>query len=101
MVAVLDAGLGGEPLPRNGTICINWLARRELFDFHSVEIVRATDEDVERFAVQAGNDTDLARRPRFKQMRCVVAPTCALSENTLRILGRIFGEVVRYESTNK
>ena len=93
-MAVLDTEIGVEPLQQNGTVRINWLAHRELFDFHSVEIGQASDEDVERFAVQVGNDTDPFRRPRYKQMQCVVGPTCRLSENTLRILERIFGEVI-------
>ncbi len=95
VVVVLDAGMGVEPIHQNGTTRINWLAQRELFDFHSVEIVRATDEDVERFAVQVGNDTAPFRQPRYRQMRCVVAPECGLSENSLRILGSIFGEATR------
>lgn len=74
---------------------INWLARRALFDFDWVEIVQATDEDVERFAMQVGNDTDPFRRPRYPNMHCVIGPDCNLSENTLRILHRTFGEVKR------
>jgi hypothetical protein len=72
---------------------INWLQRRELFDFSRVEIVQATDEDVERFAVQVGNDTDEWRKPRYKQIPCAVSAQCQLSENTLRILERMFGAV--------
>jgi hypothetical protein len=93
IIAVLDAAMGNEPLLENGLVRINWLTRRELFDFHSVEITQAGDEDVERFAVQVGNDTDPTRQPRYQRMRCVVNPTCELSANTLRILERIFGEV--------
>jgi len=94
VVAVLDTAMGSEPLQENGTVRINWLARRELFDFHAVEIVQASDEEVERFAVQVGNDTDPLRRSRYKWMHCVVGPDCHLSENTLRILGSIFAEVI-------
>lgn len=71
----------------------NWLGRRELFDFDAVEIVQATDEDVERFAVQVGNDTDSFRKPQYKQMRCIVGPECVLSRNTLRILKKMFGYI--------
>jgi len=56
--------------------------------------VQASDEEVERFAVQVGNDTDPLRRSRYKWMHCVVGPDCHLSENTLRILGSIFAEVI-------
>jgi len=69
------------------------LARRALFDFDRVEIIRATDEDVERFAMQVGNDTDPLRKPRYAQMRCSLAPNCHLTENTLRILESLFGRV--------
>ena len=61
--------------------------------FDEVEIVQATDEDVERFAVQVGNDTDPKRKPRYQEMRCVVSPECRLSENSMRILERMFGAV--------
>ena len=59
----------------------------------ALEIVRATDEEVERFAVQVGNDTDSVRRPRYPHIRCTIAPECSLSTNTLRILRNSFGHV--------
>ncbi len=93
VTAVLDADMTAEPVHREERVRVNWLTRRNLFDFGRVEIVQATDEDVERFAVQIGNDTDPVRRPRYKQIRCVVAPECELSENTLRILQHTFGQV--------
>jgi hypothetical protein len=55
--------------------------------------VQATDEEVERFAVQVGNDTDAIRKPRYKKMRCTVSADCQLSANTMRILKRIFGSI--------
>jgi hypothetical protein len=68
-----------------------------LFDCDWVEINQATDEDIERFAVQLGNDTDPLRRPRYREMRCLVGPECHLSENTLRILKNMFGQVAGQE----
>ena len=56
-------------------------------------IVQASDEDVERFAVQIGNDTDGIRKPIYKDIRCTISPGCKLSENTLRILRRMIGQV--------
>jgi hypothetical protein len=95
-VAVLDtAGTELQSL-ENGLLRVNWLLRRELFDFDRVEIRRATDEDVERFAVQVGNDTDPFRRARYKQVSCLIDARCHLAENTLRILRHIFG-TVKYE----
>ena len=95
VVAVLDAAWTGAQDLRDGLLRVNWLARRALFDFTAIEIVQATDEDVERFAVQAGNDADPLRRPLFASMRCVVNPACGLSENTLRVLESVFGSVER------
>jgi hypothetical protein len=77
----------------DGLLRVNWLARRELFDFDRIEIIQATDEDVERFAVQVGNDTDPVREPRYPGMACSIGPECQLSENTLRVLRHTFGPV--------
>jgi hypothetical protein len=92
-VAVLNAAWRSAQALHNGSLGINWLARRALFDFDRVEIVRATDKDVEHFAMQVGNDTDPLRKPRYATMRCVVNPACGLSENTLRVLENTFGRV--------
>ena len=77
-----------------GLVRVNWFVNRALFDFDQVEIINATDEEVERFVVQIGNDTDELRRPHYINMPCTIAPTCRLSENTLRILERTFGQVI-------
>jgi hypothetical protein len=93
VIAVLNSGMTATPVERQGVVRINWSARRELFDFDAIEIVQATDEEVERFAVQVGNDTDPTRQPRYESLHCAVHPNCGLSENTLRILRRTFGQV--------
>jgi hypothetical protein len=93
VIAVLDSMLAAERAERAGTLRINWLVRRTLFHFDAVEIVRANDEEVERFAVQIGNDTDPVRQPHYQTMSCRVAPSCDLNENTWRILERTFGAV--------
>ncbi len=93
VVAVLDSRMGSEPVQQEDLVRVNWSARRELFDFDAVEIIEATDEDAERFAVQVGNDTDPTREPRYKAMPCVVSPECQLAENTIRILEHTFGQV--------
>ena len=93
VVAVLDASGGRGQVTPEGQLKVNWLRQRTLFDFDWIEIIQATDEDVERFAVQVGNDTDPFRQPRYQEMQCVISPECRLSENTLRILGRMLGEV--------
>jgi hypothetical protein len=71
-----------------------------LFDFEQVEIIQATDEDVERFAVQVGNDTDPVRQPHYAQMQRFIAPQCQLSENSLRVLQIMFGQV-DHETTRR
>lgn len=93
MIAVLDEEIKQEWSQKDGHLRVNWLARRSLFDFERVEIIQATDEEVERFVVQVGNDTDVFRQQRYSQMLCQLAPECHLSENTLRILERTFGQV--------
>lgn len=93
VIAVLDAGWSGTQRQRQGILYVNWLQRRRLFDFGVVEIVEATDEDVERFAIQIGNDTDPLRRQRYLKMVCSIRRSCGLSENSLKILRRLFGRV--------
>ena len=92
VVVVLDQGQA-ERVEADGQIRENWLHRRELFYFDSVEIMTATDEEVERFAVQIGNDPDPMRQAHYRQVSCTIAPSGQLSENTIKILRRTFGEV--------
>ena len=95
VTVILDRSQDIRFIKREDEFWVNWLYHPELFDFDRVDILDATDEDVERFAVQVGNDTDEIRSPKYKQMHCVIAPTCELSDNTFRILQQTFGEVVR------
>jgi hypothetical protein len=90
---VLDSNWAEAQSYQDGLLRINWLARRSLFDFDWVEVIQANDEDVERFAVQIGNDTDPVRDAQYPKMRCLIAPGCRLSENTLRVLRSTFGRV--------
>lgn len=92
IVAVLDNTIE-QPEPRNGVIRENWITSRRLFDFNEVQILQANDEEIERFAIQVGNDTDVERKSRQKQIRCVISSTCKISENTLRILKNMFGQI--------
>ena len=95
VVAVLDSKGNDEPIWKEGSVKANWLKRRSLFDFDRVEIVSATDEDVVRFCVQVGNDTDDYRRKRYKNMPVSISPDCRIEEMTVRILKSMFGEVSR------
>ena len=93
IVAVLDDRRTEEHRLHQNSIHVHLPARRELFDFDRVAIIHATDEQVERFAVQVGNDTDELRRDRYPQMECTIHPDCHLSANSLKILRRTFGRV--------
>ncbi|MCC6444921.1 MAG: hypothetical protein IT210_15865 [Armatimonadetes bacterium] len=90
-VALLDAAAGPD-LARDGkSLLVNWLARGDLFDFDRILIRNASDAQIERFAVQAGNDMDSFRRERYREMPCTVE--CPITQNTRRILDSIFGRV--------
>lgn len=92
VVAVLDESMSAPYNLHNGELRVNWLNRRRLFDFERVEIIRATDEAVERFAVQVGNNTDSLQQPTYRYMECLISPACELSANTRHILHRTFGQ---------
>ena len=91
VLGVLDRSMPSKFSQQGRTIRVNWICHRHVFDFDSVEIVQASDEDVERFAVQAGNDTDPVRKPAYPKIPCHVS--CQLSKNTLRILQHTFETV--------
>lgn len=93
VVAVLDNQMTANKDQENNLMRVNWLNCRVLFDFDRVEIISALDEDVERFAVQVGNDTDTTRKSRYKKMQCLVWQDCDLSENSMRVLRHTFGPV--------
>lgn len=80
IIAVLDRSMRESSIRENGEVYINWLQLRTLFDFTKVEIIDATDEDVERFVTQLKNDTV---RNEFEISYTI---HCNLSENTRRIL---------------
>lgn len=94
VVAVLDKSWTELYAPQGDRLRLNWLQRRSMFDFDRVEIIKAGDQEVERFAIQVGNDTDPFRRPRYLRMSCVIGPDCHLTKNTLRVLRSMFGQVI-------
>ena len=93
VIVILDKEMTTEQLQKNGVIQVNWFQFRKPFDFDEVKIIQAADEDVERFAMQIGNDTDRLRQSHYKKMQCMISRDCRLSINTMRILQRMFGEV--------
>lgn len=93
LIAVLDNSSKIERSYQDTVIRVNWIIFRQLFDFDEVEIIQVSDEEVEHFAVQVGNDIDSDRHHRYPKMRCIVR--CRyLSENTMRILQHTFGQIV-------
>jgi hypothetical protein len=93
LVAVLNQQMKPKQARRDEDLLVNWLARRSLFDFDRIEIVKADDEAVERFAIQAGNHADELQQSHYKQVSCLISAGCSLSANTLRILRGMFGQV--------
>nr|HMQ56397.1 NADH-quinone oxidoreductase subunit J [Anaerolineae bacterium] len=94
IVAVLDAAWPRESeRPGPDLLRVNWLRRKALFDFDWVEIVQATDQDVAAFTEQIQEDTDSWRRSRYRQMQVWVDPRLNLSNETMRVLRDMFGEV--------
>ena len=94
VVAVLNNQVDKLVLQEKPILRINWIVHNTLFDFDAVEIIQATDQQVERFAVQIGNDLDSVRAGRYKKMSYMLSSNCQLSENTERILSQIFGKRV-------
>jgi HEAT repeat protein len=94
VVAVLDERWPEEQRREGGALRVNWLRRKALFDFDSVEIVRVNDLEAERFCIAVGNDMDEYRRARYKKMGCAIRDGAA-SESTLRNLRSLFGKVSR------
>ncbi len=94
IAVVLDNSDSYISYQQDDVLYTNWPSYRQYTDFDWVEIIKATDEEVERFAVHVGNDTDDVRQPRYKTMTCYLSPTCQLSLNTQRILENTFGQVI-------
>lgn len=70
---------------------VNWLERKEPFDFDGVEIVAASDEEVEEFVRQTKFDTDIPDQA-VRAMRCEVNTQCHFKRtNTMKILEQTFG----------
>jgi len=82
-----------EDLFLNDTVRGNWRKHEQIFDFDSVEIVDAADEQIERFLIQVGNDMDKLRRKKYKKMLCVVSNELMLADNTLRNLQNTFAKI--------
>lgn len=95
VVVVLDnQGVWVESAHR-GTLQVNWLAHRKPFDFDTVEVVSATDEEVEAFTNQMRFESEERIASRLLKMDCRVHVQCDLKDGTIRLLRLTFGKVVR------
>lgn len=94
LIVVLDTTMKIERVEQDGLLRVNWFQRLDPFDFDRIEIIQAGDEEIERFAIRVGNDTDPFREPRYEVMDCYVGPACRLSANSQRILDNIFRSVL-------
>lgn len=92
LVGVFDEGLPGRA-EAGRTLRIDLRQHDALFDFDRLEIHRATDHEVLRLCTRAAEGA--FRRRRYRRVRCLVSDRANLSENTLRVLERTFGTVVR------
>ncbi len=93
VAVVLDSRMEAAYRPAEGILWVNGLRCRLPPDAHRIDIAHATDEEVERFAVLLANDTNPERQVRYRNAACYVEKGCSLSENTLRILERLFGRI--------
>jgi len=92
-ISVIDNLMTKKWSVQENEILMNWLTFRKPFDFHEIRIIQASDREVEEFVMQAGNDMDEFRQPRYKEMPCIISSDCKLSPNTLNILKHTFKSV--------
>lgn len=93
IVVRLDRNMIAKQVQQNGDLQINWLMRGDLFDFDTVEIAEVTAEDIERFVVKVGNDTDSVRKSKYKEIPCKITTQRLLSENAIKLLKHTFDGV--------
>jgi hypothetical protein len=93
VVVVLDRETEEEQVEAGEALRVNWLLRKDLFNFDRVEIGIVKDVEVEQFVIRVQNDMDEFRRKRYKSISCTVDSNSNLSEHTLRMLHSVFGSV--------
>ncbi len=89
-ILVLDRAMTEPQIFTADTLRVNWLLARRLIDCDQIEIIEASDEEVERFVVQLGNNTDPLRERLFKMVPVILSASCHLSANTHQMLERVF-----------
>jgi len=95
VVAVLDNHGNSYPQQKGDVLKVNWLKQKQPFDFDEVEIIAATDEQVEEFVRQTRFDSDIPAQ-KLRDMPCQINTQCRFQRtNTMTILEQIFGNVTR------
>ncbi|MFK7845163.1 MAG: HEAT repeat domain-containing protein, partial [Rhodothermales bacterium] len=87
VVVVLQTDAPAHSMDNEAHFRFNWLKQPILIDFDEVEIGDVADEEILRFCVMVGNDTDLFRKTK---VRCEIKSSAQLSPNTIRVLHKTF-----------
>jgi len=96
IVALLDNHGGSYPQQNGAVLRVNWLAKKLPFDFDRVEVVAATDTEVEEFVRQMRYQAELPIQKRLPKMQCIVNAQCRFErENTMTLLRQTFGSVTK------
>ncbi|MEM7342809.1 MAG: hypothetical protein AAF485_01075 [Chloroflexota bacterium] len=99
VVCILDEDWLDTYKAETNQLKVNWMLHKAMFDFDRVKIIKATDKDVEHFAIQVGNDTEPQRESNYPKMHCTIDERCQLSLNTVRILENLFGAVEKTDGS--
>lgn len=92
LIVALDEQLPSQTWRDEETIVVNWIKQDGLCDFDEVEIREVSEQDVNRFCLAIGNDTDRHRRKHYKRVTCRIY-TDSLNANTKQLLARAFGKI--------
>ena len=91
---VLDRARATEADPDPSTqLELSWLSDHRLVDFDRIQIVNASDLDIEELVIACANDPDPVRGSRYSQVPVHVASAKDLGTNARRLLERTFGDV--------
>ena len=93
LILVLDKSYRST-LSREGSNCrVNWFRIMRMIDFDRVEIGDCSDDDIQSFCVEMGNETDPFRLGQFLRSTCALLPSASLSQSTLNLLKQRFRTV--------
>ena len=90
VVAVLDSEMN-EPLTlKQEALRVNWLVHQAPFDFNTLEIGPCSEDEITKFCIDIGNDSDTYRTPRYSSVKVKVKNGVQLSNHSKAQLGRFF-----------